>query len=77
MERNILLVNACVREESRTLRLAKRILTHLDGAVTEIDLEREALCPLTGETLAQREAYLQSGDIHTHAPLCTCVCGSG
>ena len=62
MERNILLLNACVREGSRTLRLAKRVLAHLDGNVTEIDLEREALRPLTSKTLAEREAILQSGD---------------
>ena len=63
MERNILLINACVREESRTLRLTKHLLAHLDGAVTEIDLEREALRPLTGETLEAREAILQSGNL--------------
>ena len=61
MGRTILLVNACVREESRTLRLAERVLAHLDGAVTEINLEREKLRPLNAETLAQREAILQSG----------------
>jgi len=62
MEGNILLINACVREGSRTLRLAKRLLAHLEGRVTEIDLERAALRPLIGETLARREAVLQSGD---------------
>ena len=62
MEQTTLFINACVREESRTLRLAKRVLARLDGSVTEINLEREALRPLTGETLAQREAALQSGD---------------
>lgn len=71
MERSILLVNACVREESRTLRLAKRVLGHLEGAVTEIDLEREALRPLTGETLAQRDASLQSGA--ADAPMLRCA----
>ena len=40
-----MLVNACVREESRTLRLAERVLAHLDGAVTELNLEREKLRP--------------------------------
>ena len=45
MERNILLVNVCVREDSRTLRLAKHVLAHLDGHVTEINMEREALRP--------------------------------
>ena len=63
MERKILLVNACVREGSRTLRLAKRVLAHLDGDVAEIEPERETLCSLTSETLAQREAILQSGDL--------------
>ena len=60
-ERSILLVNACVREESRTQRLAERVLSHLDGGVTEINLEREKLRPLSAETLAQREAILQNG----------------
>ena len=63
MERNILLINACVREQSRTLRLAKRVIGNLNGSVTEIDLEREALRPLTGETLTGRETILQSGDL--------------
>ena len=60
--RNILLLNACVREESRTLRLAKHLLAQMDGAVTEIDMEREALRPLTSKTLAERDAILQNGD---------------
>ncbi len=60
---SILLLNACVRERSRTLRLAKRVLTHLDGDLTEIVPEREALLPLTGETLARREALLERGDM--------------
>lgn len=60
-EPGILLVNACAREESRTLRLAKRVLAHLDGRVTEINLEREMLRPLDARMLAQREALLQSG----------------
>ena len=64
---SILLLNACVRERSRTLRLAKRVLTHLKGDLTEIVPEREALLPLTGETLARREAALNRGD--TDAPL--------
>lgn len=59
---SILLLNACVRERSRTLRLAKRVLTHLNGDLTEIVPEREALLPLTGETLARREALVESGD---------------
>ena len=57
----ILFINACVREGSRTLRLAKRVLSHLEGEVQECDLEREALLPLTARTLAQRDAILREG----------------
>ena len=60
---DILFINACVREGSRTLRLAKRVLEHLDGQVTTLELEREALQPLCGETLAKRDAILQSGEL--------------
>ena len=62
MENNILLVNACVREDSRTLELAKHLLSHLDGKVTEYNLEAENLQPLTRQTLARRDALLSAGD---------------
>ena len=71
MRPSILLLNACVREDSRTLRLANRVLTHLKGDLTEIVPEREGLLPLTGETLARREAALNRGD--TDAPLLRCA----
>lgn len=38
------------------------MLAHLDGEVTEIDLEREMLRPLDAQTLAQRDTILQSGE---------------
>ncbi|MBQ6160474.1 MAG: NAD(P)H-dependent oxidoreductase [Oscillospiraceae bacterium] len=60
-ERRVLFVNACVREGSRTLRLARRVLSHLEGAVTELDLEALELRPLSRETLARREALLAAG----------------
>ena len=60
---NILFLNACVREGSRTLTLARHLLSHLPGEVTEIDLEALALRPLTRETLARREALLAAGDL--------------
>ena len=34
---NILFVNACVRKESRTRILAERVLSMLDGTVTEVN----------------------------------------
>ena len=39
----ILFINACVRENSRTKRLADRVIAGLDGDVTELRLEDERL----------------------------------
>jgi len=58
---NTLFINACVRPESRTLRLARRVLGHLGGEVTELDLQREGLLPLTDETLRERDGILSRG----------------
>ena len=60
--KNILFINACVREASRTRRLAEHVLQHLEGEVTERNLEALALRPLTRESLARREALLAAGD---------------
>ena len=62
MEPNILFINACVREESRTLELAKHLLSHLEGELTEYDLEKADLRPLTRAALAKRDALLAAGD---------------
>ena len=61
-KRNILYINACVREESRTRRLAEAVLSHLQGEVTELNLEALSLRPLNRESLARREALLAAGD---------------
>lgn len=55
----ILFVNACVRNNSRTLVLARDILSRMDADVTEINLERESLSPLDGKALEKREALLR------------------
>ena len=56
----ILFVNACVRPESRTLKLAKHVLSKLDGEVQEVNLEKENIQPLNLETLMQRDALLKA-----------------
>lgn len=61
-ENKILYINACVREESRTRRLAEAVLSHLQGEVTELNLEALSLRPLNRESLARREALLAAGD---------------
>ena len=56
----ILFVNACVRENSRTLRLARRALSRFDGEITEVNLQKEAIDPLNAAALNRRMA----GDEH-------------
>lgn len=60
---NILFINACVRSNSRTLELANAVLEFLNGNVTEINLEQEAIRPLTGSSLADRDMLLRSGSL--------------
>lgn len=51
----ILFINACPREGSRTLELARHLLTKLDGTVEELTVFEENLLPLNGKTLALRD----------------------
>ncbi len=57
-----LFVNACVRPESRTLKLAKHVLEKLGNEYTEVDLEKENIQPLNLKTLQQRDALLDAKD---------------
>ena len=52
--KKILFVNACVRKESRTRELAELVLSRLYGKIEEVNLEKEALKPLTRRTLNRR-----------------------
>ena len=58
---SILFVNACVRENSRTLILAKNIMKDMDGEITEVNLNIEDIEPLNGETLKKRESLVHEG----------------
>ena len=57
----ILYINACMRMESRTDRIAKALLQKLGGDYVEIKLSG-AFLPLTEETLARRTALIEAGD---------------
>lgn len=61
---SILFINACVRENSRTLVLAKNILSNMSGDITEIALDRENLVPLNRELLRKREQLISSGSLN-------------
>ena len=60
---SVLFINACVRENSRTLVLAKNVLDGMNGPVTEVNLELEDIKPLGRELLENRERLLREGKI--------------
>lgn len=57
-----LFINCCVREESRTDRLARAVLNKLGGNFTELNLYKENLKPLDREMLDRRTALIEHGD---------------
>lgn len=57
---SILFINACVRENSRTLVLAKSILSNMSGEVVEVNLNQENIVPLNRELLEKRERLIDS-----------------
>ena len=57
-----LYINCCVREESRTDRLARAVLQKLGGDFTELKLYEEKLKPLDRETLNKRTSLIKQGD---------------
>lgn len=65
MPKQILFVNACVRPGSRTLRIARHILSLLDGDVSEICLEKEIsagnIAPLDNSFIEYRQKCSLSG----------------
>ena len=58
-----LYINACPRAESRTERLARAYLAHIDD-VAELNIYAEPLMPLDRERLVHRESLIASGDWH-------------
>ena len=65
MSSKILFINACVRPESRTLRLARRILGKLDGDIEEVRLNDDPVPALNNAALEQRTADVQAGRFDT------------
>jgi len=60
---DILLVNACVRKKSRTIKLARKLADRLGGNVTEVFLEKERIKPLYGLPLVDRDILLEAGEL--------------
>ena len=63
MMKQILFINACPREGSRTLELARYLLDKLDGTAEELLLFEENLLPLNGKTLALRDKMIAQGKL--------------
>ena len=57
-----LYINCCVRDESRTDRLARAVIRKIGGEFSELDLYEENLRPLDKETLARRTELAAAGD---------------
>lgn len=57
-----LFINCCPRENSRTERLAKKLLGKL-GEYEEVNPEKEGLVPIDNERLNYRTALLEKGDL--------------
>lgn len=55
----ILFINACVREQSRTLRLAKKLLNTLNGEIKEVRLE-DIDFPIVNEEFINRRDELRN-----------------
>ena len=51
----ILFINACPRDGSRTLELARHLLSKMEGSVEELTIFEENLLPLNGKTLSLRD----------------------
>jgi len=58
----ILYVNACVRSESRTDRIARVLLARLGGEYEEVRLSEDTPEPLSAKRLARRTALIERGD---------------
>lgn len=57
-----LFINACVRKDSRTMILARRLLGYITDDITELDLAAMDLRPMTADRLDERDTALHSGN---------------
>ena len=57
----VLYINACVRKESRTNRIAESLLEKLGGEYEEVKLSEESLKPLSEEMLNKRTQLIEKG----------------
>lgn len=63
MEKPVLYINACVRKESRTRRLAEKLLQRLNRPYEEIRLAETAFPRLDEAYLTERDRLVSAGDV--------------
>ena len=56
--KNVLFVNACVRQNSRTKILANYLISKLNCNIKEINLKQEKILPLSEKDLAFRDMFI-------------------
>ena len=61
---NILYINACCRENSRTVELAQFLLDNLNGKVDSVNLYEENIRPINSQLLSKRDNLLKDGKIN-------------
>ena len=59
--KNILYINACCRENSRTNELAQYLLGGLEGNVQSVNLYEESISPIDATLLSKRDGLLREG----------------
>ncbi len=57
-----LYINCCAREQSRTDKLARKVLEQLAGEITELKLYEQPIKPLDTDTLNKRTEHIEKGD---------------
>ena len=62
MERPILFINACVRRDSRTRRLADKLLARLGGPIEEVRLDEVSFPVVDADFLDLRDRLIARGD---------------
>ena len=62
MINNILYIDSCVRQNSRTRRLARHLLSKLEGRITTINLDEKCLSPHTCSSLLERNSLIDVCD---------------
>ena len=59
--KNILYINACCRENSRTKELARHLLGSLSGNINSLNLYEKNICSLDAQLLSKRDDLLKKG----------------